>query len=89
MAASDSHDSPLPAGAQKDERRVSHDLRQIFEGACRVTAPLFDAGLGMGGPSLTMSARRMLHETYPELTQQEVALLYSAVARFHKDNHHG
>lgn len=89
MSASDSHNPPLPAGAHEDERRVSHDLRGIFEGACRVTAPCFEAGLGMGGPSLTTSARRLLHETYPELTQQEVALLYSAVARFHKASHNG
>lgn len=68
-------------------RRVHHDLRRIFDGACRVTAPFFDAGLGMGGHSLTTSAHRRLHETYPELTQQEVALLFSAVRRFHQSNH--
>lgn len=88
MSASDSHDLPKQE-ERGSEQRIHHDLRAIFKGACKVTAPCFESGLGMGGPSLTTSARRMLHETYPELTQQEVALLYSAVARFHKENRHG
>lgn len=67
------------------DRRVHHDLRRIFDGACRVTAPFF--GAGMGGHSLTTSAHRRLHETYPELTQQEVALLFSAVSSFHQSSH--
>lgn len=81
MPASDSNDPP-----HTGERRVHHDLRPLFKGACKVTAPFFDEGLGLGGQSLTTSARRMLHEAYPQLTQQEVALLFSAVKRFHKDN---
>jgi hypothetical protein len=31
-----------------------------------------------------MYARQTLCEAYPELTQQEIALLLSGVARFHK-----
>ncbi len=87
MSASDSRDTTSPAAVpHAEESRVHHDLRLIFEGACRVTAPCFGAGLGMGGPSLATSARRMLRESYPELTQQEVSLLFSAVARFHQAN---
>lgn len=81
MSASDNNNPPA------QERRVHHDLRARFDEACKVTAPYFDAGIGLGGPSLTMSAQRMLHETYPELTQQEVALLFSAVKRFHLSSH--
>ncbi|HXU93444.1 MAG TPA: hypothetical protein VFP33_07300 [Gallionella sp.] len=54
-----------------------------------MTAPCFGAGLGMGGPSLTTSARRMLRESYPELTQQEISLLFSAVASFHRSSRSG
>jgi hypothetical protein len=80
--------SSAPQHPTTQERRVHHDLRAIFEGACKVTAPCFDPGLGLGGYSLTTSARRVLHETYPELTQQEVALLFSAVRRFHQEKKH-
>lgn len=77
------------APSRQPERRGHHDLRLIFDGACQVTAPLFDAGLALGGHSLTTSAQRRLHETYPELTQQEVALLFSAVRRFHMERRRG
>jgi hypothetical protein len=70
------------AGGDK-ERRARHNLRLIFDNACRITAPFFDPAQSWGGSSLTMYARQTLRETYPELTQQEIAILFSGVARFH------
>lgn len=67
-----------------NDRRVQHNLRLIFENACRITAPFFDPAQSWGGSSLTMYARQTLRDTYPELTQQEIAILLSGVARFHK-----
>ena len=67
-----------------NERRSQHDLRRIFDAACQITAPFFDAKQSWGGSSLTMYARQALREAYPELTQQEVAILFSGVARFHR-----
>lgn len=67
-----------------NDRRVQHNLRLIFENACRITAPFYDPAQSWGGSSLTMYARQTLCEAYPELTQQEIALLLSGVARFHK-----
>jgi hypothetical protein len=75
------------AGAETDgvnDRRVQHNLRLIFENACRITAPFFDPVQSWGGSSLTMYARQTLRDAYPELTQQEIAILLSGVARFHK-----
>lgn len=66
------------------ERRSQHDLRRIFDAACQLTAPFFDTKQSWGGSSLTMYARQALREAYPELSQQEVAILYSGVARFHR-----
>lgn len=66
------------------ERRVYGNLRPIFEVACQVTAPFFDPEQGWGGMSLTMYARQTLREAYPDLSQQEIAILFSAVQRFHK-----
>ncbi|MBI5430160.1 MAG: hypothetical protein HY938_06850 [Nitrosomonadales bacterium] len=67
-----------------NERRSQHNLRLIFDAACRITAPFFDTKQSWGGSSLTMYARQALREAYPELTQQEVAILFSGVQRFHR-----
>lgn len=67
-----------------DDRRVHHNLRPIFDKACQITAPFFDSKQSWGGASLTMYARQALREEFPELTQQETALLFSAVQRFHQ-----
>lgn len=66
-----------------DEQRKDIRLRMIFEGACRVTAPFFASEQSWGSASLTMYARQTLRDTYPELTQQELAILFSSVKRFH------
>ncbi|HEX5363407.1 MAG TPA: hypothetical protein VFW59_04010 [Gallionella sp.] len=71
-------------GSGGEERRVSPHLRVAFETACKVTAPFFDPKQEWGGMSLTMYARQALREAYPELTQQDLALLFAAVQRFHR-----
>lgn len=73
----------METGGEND-RRVQHNLRQIFDKACQITAPFFDPKQSWGGSSLTMYARQTLREEFPELTQQETAILFSAVQRFHK-----
>ena len=71
-----------------NERRSQHNLRLIFDAACRITAPFFDAKQSWAGASLTMYARQSLRDAYPELTQQEIAILFSGVARFHRGISH-
>jgi len=66
------------------ERRAYGNLRVIYEGACRITVPFFDPEQGWGNASLTMYARQTLRDTYPDLSQQEIAILFSAVQSFHK-----
>ncbi|HEU0189632.1 MAG TPA: hypothetical protein VFQ97_06495 [Gallionella sp.] len=68
----------------ENDRRSQHNLRLIFDKACQITAPFFDSKLSWGGSSLTMYARQTLREAFPELTQQEIAILFSAVTRFHR-----
>lgn len=67
-----------------EERRNNHNLRVIFADACKITAPFFDSAQSWGNASLTMYARQALREAYPDLTQQEMAILCSSVERFHK-----
>ena len=79
---------PVNGSATEDgnapERRVYHNLRVIFDAACKITEPFFDVQQGWGGSHLTMYARQALRDAYPELTQQEIALLLSGVVRHHR-----
>ena len=81
----------LPTLSQQDsadgtDKRVNAHLRVVFENACRVAAPFFEPGQGWGGKSLTLYARQALRESYPDLTQQDIAILFSAVQRFFRDS---
>jgi len=72
------------AGGELQERRSNHNLREIFDAACRIAEPFFDTKQSWAGSSLTMYARQALREAFPDLSQQEVAILYSGVARHHR-----
>lgn len=74
-----------PESGAAGERRAYINLRVIFGEACRKTAPFFDARHGWGEASLVIYARQTLRDTYPDLSQQEVAILLSAVQRFHEN----
>lgn len=74
------------AASGGQDRRVNAHLRVAFESACRITAPFFDTENSWGSSSLTMYARQTLREAYPDLTQQDLAILLSAVLRFHRNN---
>jgi len=80
-------DSGTSSGDQEGfvERRSQHNLREIFDAACKATEPFFDTAQGWGGASLTMYARQALREAFPQLTQQEVAILLSGVTRHHRE----
>ena len=78
-----SGDSENVAVSGDAERRVSAHLREVFEQACRITEPFFDAQQTWGGVPMTLYAQQALHQAYPELTKQDVAILFSAVRRFH------
>lgn len=69
-----------------DERRTQHGLRVIFEDACQITAPFFDTAQSWGGVAMMLSARQTLSNRYPELPQQEIAILFAVVSSRHKTN---
>ena len=81
-----SFSAPGQDNAGDGDKRVNAHLRVVFETACQITAPFFEPGQGWGGKSLTLYARQALREKYPDLTQQDIALLFSAVQRFHSGN---
>lgn len=82
MASSNDTDQASPPPDK--ERRANTRLREVFESACRVTAPFFDIQQGFGGSPMSLSAHRALRENFPDLPRQDVAILLSAVRAFHK-----
>jgi len=65
------------------DRRVNLHLRSLFENSCRITAPFFDPKHGWSTTYLTLYAQQTLREAYPELSLQEIALLFAGVQSFH------
>ncbi len=82
MTPSGSPDYKGAANTSTD-RRVNIHLRVIFESACRITAPFFDPKQGWSAAHLTLYAQQALREAYPELSLQDIALLFSGVQSFH------
>lgn len=82
MTPSGSSDHQCPANTSAD-RRVNTHLRVIFESACRMTAPFFDPKQGWSTAHLTLYAQQTLREAYPELSLQDIAILFSGVQSFH------
>lgn len=70
------------SGSSK-ERRVHIHLRVIFESACHITMPFLDKKQGFDGMPMKVSALRALHNNFPDLSEQDIALLFSAVQNFH------
>lgn len=68
---------PLPQG--QDERRTYHGVRAIFEEAYVVALPYLDPAQGILGQPLTHHVSIVLHENFPQLSNQERAVLIGAL----------
>ncbi len=78
--------SALDSGAAPTsgaERRANPRVRAVFEKACRVTAPFFDGEQAASGFTSNLSLHRALREDFPELPQQDIPILLSAVKAYY------
>lgn len=53
---------------------------------CQITAPFFDPEHSWSAAHLTLYAQQSLREAYPELSLQDIAILFSGVQSFHIAN---
>lgn len=67
------------------ERRTNTRLREVFDSACRITAPFFDTQQAFGGSPMNLSAQRALRENFPDIPRQDIPILLSAVRAYHKN----
>jgi hypothetical protein len=71
-------------GVFHNERRRNYQLRAIFDVASTRIAHLVDAEEEWRDPPLEYLAQRLIHESYPHLSADEVRILVGAIERKHK-----
>jgi hypothetical protein len=77
-----------PDGYKGEERRIHSHLREYYETACRITAPLLDKEHGMNGAPLKLSALYTLRNQFPDLSQQDLATLFAVARNVHNIRRH-
>lgn len=68
-------------GRPEGDRRVNPRMREIFVQAYDILEPFFDPKNDWGGHGHEHLAYRALHETFPELTGEQVFILVIAAKR--------
>ena len=67
------------------ERRTRQHLRDVFEHAYRVAYPLLDSGQTLPNPGPAHFLRVVLHDAFPELQLQDIAILSVSVERVYRE----
>jgi len=69
------------------ERRTNPHLRELFERAYEIAFPLLDPRQNLHTTGSAHFLRVALHDAFPELHQQDIAILSVAIERvFHERN---
>lgn len=84
MLGNSNADSPKPASTN-DDRRVNSYIREIFEEAYVLVLPLVDPKQGWAGQPMTRHAYPALHEAFPRLDMQDLAILVPALERVFRE----
>lgn len=67
------------------ERRTQPHLRAVFERAYEIAFPLLDPKRNLQGAGSAHFLRVVLHDAFPELHQQDVAILSVAIERVFRE----
>ena len=70
---------------QKLDRRQHYQLRDIFDQAYRVAYPLLDPKQSMQTGGSVHFLHVVLHEEFPNLHQQDIAILSASIQRVFRD----
>jgi hypothetical protein len=80
-----SNDNNTATGHNGSERRTRPHLREIFDQAYRVAYPLLDAPGSSHSDSPTHFLRVVLHDAFPDLHLQDVAILSVSIERVYRE----
>jgi hypothetical protein len=67
------------------DRRQHYQLRDIFDQAYRVAFPLLDSKQGLQTGGSVHFLHVVLHEEFPDLHQQDIAILSASIQRVFRD----
>jgi hypothetical protein len=81
VAVTGPNDKEATTGNEGVERRTRPYLRDIFERAYEVACPLLDPEQNLHTTGSVHFLRVVLHDNFPELHQQDVAILSVAIER--------
>jgi hypothetical protein len=84
MFGNPNENSSMP-DSTNDDRRVNTYVREIFEEAYVLVLPFVDPQQGWGGQALTRHAYPALHEAFPRLDMQDLAILVPALERVFRE----
>jgi hypothetical protein len=63
------------------ERRTNPHLRGLFEYAYRIACPMLESGLALRNAGPAHFLRVVLHDSFPDLHPQDIAILSVSVER--------
>ena len=84
MVGSD-EDTPSSRAQADHNRRMNTYVREIFEEAYILVLPFIDPQQGWDGLAMTRHAYPALHEAYPRLAMQDLAILVPALERVFRE----
>lgn len=67
------------------KRRTNLHLRDLFEYAYRIACPLLESGLALRNAGPAHFLRVVLHDSFPELHPQDIAILSVSVERVFRE----
>ncbi len=82
VAVTGSNDKQAAASYSGVDRRTNHHLREVFEEAYRVVYPMLASEQNHGS---THFIRVVLHDSFPQLHLQDVAILSVAIERVYRE----
>lgn len=78
-------DPGATGGPVGTERRTRQHLRDVFEHAYRVAFPLLDSSQAIPNPGSTHFLRVVLHDAFPDLHLQDIAILSVSIERVYRE----
>lgn len=79
------NDTGVPQSPGGTERRARPHLREIFEQAYLVAYPVLDSSESSHSDGPTHFLRVVIHDSFPELHLQDVAILSVAIERVYRE----
>jgi len=68
----------------QNERRVHHQVREVFVNACQLLAPIV-AGNDTVKLVSSFAMMQIVKENFPELSSSEISIIISTVEKMHRE----